>query len=663
MTRSKGAVKPMPAKKKKVAAKGSKAAPKQRSNAAERQRRFQAVDENMAMIEFDLEGTILDANARFLRVMGYERAEVVGKKHRLFVEESYAASDAYRQFWAALRAGETQTAEYRRLGKGAAVVWLQASYVPVRDSSGATVGVVKLAQDRTTEKTRELEEARENARVALEAARVKSAVDASNVPMMMADKDFTITYINQSMLAMLTRSEPMIRSRVPNFSVQGLIGTNIDTFHRAPQATRHKIAGAARPFKVSLELGGLTIEQVVVPARAPDGSVLGYSVEWHDQTEQLAAQSEVEAVLKAAVAGDLSKRLEVSRFTGFIRQVSEGMNRLLDSMSGSLGQVKVAVDQIGEASSQLRATSQMMSAGSLQLNRAAEDSSVSLNRAADMVRSNAENASMANQLVTQTSAAAQDGQARMEDMSAAMGEINASAQQIAKIIKVIDEIAFQTNLLALNAAVEAARAGRHGKGFAVVAQEVRNLAERSAKAAKETAQLIEDSVNKVELGVRIAADTRGALDDIIANVGKVVDLAGEIATASGEQSRTLGAVSESMTQVTENAQAGSQQSSEVASAAEEMGRQMEVLRQRLSSYTLAAVAAQPGLPGGISPELMEQIAAFLGARGLTPQARAWERPTSNDNAAPAHPPVKATGTADPRAVLPLDHDERGFRGF
>jgi hypothetical protein len=157
----------------------------------------------------------------------------------------------------------------------------------------------------------------------------------------------------------------------------------------------------------------------------------------------------------------------------------------------------------------------------VQLNRAAEESSTSLAKAAEMVRANAENAAMANQLVTQTSSAAQDGQARMHDMSGAMSEINASAQQIAKIIKVIDEIAFQTNLLALNAAVEAARAGRHGKGFAVVAQEVRNLAERSAKAAKETAQLIEDSVAKVGQGVRIASDTRGALEVIIGNVAKV----------------------------------------------------------------------------------------------------------------------------------------------
>jgi methyl-accepting chemotaxis protein len=294
-----------------------------------------------------------------------------------------------------------------------------------------------------------------------------------------------------------------------------------------------------------------------------------------------------------------------------------------------------------------------------------------------MVRANAENAAMANQLVTQTSTAARDGQACMEDMSSAMGEINTSAQQIARIIKVIDEIAFQTNLLALNAAVEAARAGRHGKGFAVVAQEVRNLAERSAKAAKETAQLIEDSVGKVAQGVRIAQDTRSALGQIIGNVAKVVDLAGEIATASEDQSQTIGNVSLSMGQVTESAQAGSQQSNEVASAAEEMGRQMEVLKERMDAYKLANPVRTQALPGGITPELFEQIAAMLMQKGMLPAAalsgghndNGRTQAASNGHAV-AHGHAHQNGQArvsnggnDPRSVLPLDRDERGFRGF
>ncbi|HET9932907.1 MAG TPA: methyl-accepting chemotaxis protein, partial [Polyangiaceae bacterium] len=252
------------------------------------------------------------------------------------------------------------------------------------------------------------------------------------------------------------------------------------------------------------------------------------------------------------------------------------------------------------------------------------------------------------------------------EMSAAMNDINGSAQQIAKIIKVIDEIAFQTNLLALNAAVEAARAGRHGKGFAVVAQEVRSLAERSAKAAKETAELIESAVGKVSHGVRIAGATSTALEGILKNVSKVVDLVGEIAAASDEQSKTIELVSQSMAQVTENAQSSSQQSTQVAAAAVEMSRQMDVLRQRVETYKLAAPAAKPGVA---SADVLEQLSALLAARGisLTPKllsdALSADAPNGHANGNGANGNGVLAAKLDPRVLLPLDNDERGFKGF
>jgi methyl-accepting chemotaxis protein len=207
----------------------------------------------------------------------------------------------------------------------------------------------------------------------------------------------------------------------------------------------------------------------------------------------------------------------------------------------------------------------------------------------------------------------------MSEMTVAMSAIDSSAQQIARIIKVIDEIAFQTNLLALNAAVEAAHAGRHGKGFAVVAQEVRNLAERSAKAARETADLIADSATKVEQGVKIADSTRKALSDIVSNVTKVVDLAAEIAAASGEQSTALESVSDSMQQAASVAQGGSQQSLEIASAADELSRQMKSLKERMDKYRIdvAHVASSTHSASAmtITPELLEELLAAMQAQG------------------------------------------------
>ncbi|MET0342839.1 MAG: PAS domain-containing methyl-accepting chemotaxis protein [Polyangiales bacterium] len=630
-------------------------------------RQLEGISRSMAVIEFDMEGQILDANENFLKTVGYDRKEVLGLKHRLFLEPVYADSQSYKEFWQRLRAGETQTAEFRRVGKGGREIYIQASYIPIRDSHGEPYKVVKYATDLTAEKqkTQQLVAA-EREKIMLQTQRARSALDGATTPILTLDAKLQILYVNAAMKAFLGRFEADIRRDVPRFEADQVVGSAFEQLDRDLAHQRRTLEALDAPLESRLKLGGRLIDQVLVPARDDAGKLIGYSAEWLDQTEQTLAQTEVENVLKGAVEGDLTRRLEVGRYEGFVRQVAEGMNRLLDSISESLRQVKSAVEQIGQASTELRTTSQMMSSSAVELSNAAEQSAGSLGKAAEMVRANAENAAMANQLVTQTSSAAQDGQSRMRDMSVAMSEINASAQQIAKIIKVIDEIAFQTNLLALNAAVEAARAGRHGKGFAVVAQEVRNLAERSAKAAKETAQLIEDSVEKVAQGVKIAERTGGALDEIIGNVAKVVDLAGEIATASDEQSRTIGSVTSSIGNVTENAQAGSQQSNEVAAAAEEMGRQMEVLRQRIASYKLGVSTRDAtGLPAGVTGELLEQIAQFLAARGGLGALAGLSG--QNDNGRAPQPAARAAngggGGSDPRAVLPLDADERGFHGF
>ncbi len=391
--------------------------------------------------------------------------------------------------------------------------------------------------------------------------------------------------------------------------------------------------------------------------------VAGALKDIHDEKETSLA---LEKLISAAVDGDLTQRIDTQRFEGFMRTIGEHMNRLLDSTADSFRFVKTAIDQVGQASSQLRATSGMMSESSVQLNQTVDQSSNDLSRAADGVKANAESAAMANQLVTHTAQAARDGERRMSEMNGAMSAIDSSAQQIARIIKVIDEIAFQTNLLALNAAVEAARAGRHGKGFAVVAQEVRSLAERSAKAAKETAELIADSSAKVSQGVKIAEVTRQALSDIVGNVTKVVDLAGEIASASGEQSRALGSVSGSMRQASSVAQAGSQQSTEIAAAADELSRQMKALKERMDKYRINAAKATVEAASGriaLTPELIEQVLAAMQSNyGRHEAPKSTPAP-----APPSAPPPSANGHksngASARALLPLDRDERGFDGF
>ena len=615
--------------------------------------KLNAISRAMAVIEFDLDGNVTEANDNFLNALGYRRDEIIGRHHRMFLRPDEAASEGYRTFWRELAAGRFQAGEYLRIGKGGREVWIQATYNPILDPEGRAFKVVKFATDITAQKAASNNEARLQAQV-VAAKRFQGALDGATTNVMIANENFEIVYMNASLMQMLRKAESAIQTQIPSFRADGLIGSSIDRFHRSPSHQRNLLSNLHGNHKVQLSLGGRYFDLTASASREGD-KVVGYSVEWSDTTDAVLAQKEIERVLTGAVDGDLTQRIASDKFTGFLRSISDNTNRLLDSVGDSFRTTKVAIEQIGQAAGQLQTTSRMMSSSAVQLRRASDESSAAVARTATGVKANAESAAMANQLVAQTSTAAQTGQGRMGDMTSAMSEINSSAQRIAKIIKVIDEIAFQTNLLALNAAVEAARAGRHGKGFAVVAQEVRNLAERSAKAAKETADLIEDSVAKVGQGVVIADATRAALSEITGNVVKVVDLAGEIAAASGEQSRMLDAVSKSMTEVTEGAQAGSQQSDEVAAAAEELGRQMDVLRTRMERYKVANVVAT-ALPSGLQglpPELLAQLLAMVQGQGGQAGSPSAPRPA----------PVAAANGPDPRHVMPLDRDERGFKGF
>lgn len=267
-------------------------------------------------------------------------------------------------------------------------------------------------------------------------------------------------------------------------------------------------------------------------------------------------------------------------------EIRGALKSLGDDMNEIMSQVQMAGEQIASGSTEVSDSSQSLSQGATESASSLEEIAASMQELSSQTRQSADGANQACQLASLASKAADSGSSNMEEMISAMGDISASGKDIAKIIKVIDEIAFQTNLLALNAAVEAARAGQHGKGFAVVAEEVRNLAARSAKAASETAQLIEGSVAKAENGATIADRTAEGFKEILERIVQVSDLVTEIASSGAEQAQGIQQVTIGLSQIDQVTQQNTASAEEGAAAAEELASQADQLRQMLSRFVL-----------------------------------------------------------------------------
>lgn len=294
---------------------------------------------------------------------------------------------------------------------------------------------------------------------------------------------------------------------------------------------------------------------------------------------------ETVTILEQMAQGNFSNLME-GDFAGDHAILKQALNSSLISINELLNQVNNTVDRVMHGSAQVAEFSQNLSSGSTEQAASIEEMSASMMEIATQTKQNADNAINANKLADSSQKSSERGHSEMEQLQAAMIEINESSKNIAKIIKVIDEIAFQTNLLALNAAVEAARAGVHGQGFAVVAEEVRNLAARSAQAAKETAELIEGSIKTVENGTHLSEKTATVLDEIRVQSTNVADLIKEIAVASNEQATGIKQMEIGFSQVdsiTQRNTAGAEQS---AVAADELAEQAQLLRKMLNSFVL-----------------------------------------------------------------------------
>ncbi|MCH1639800.1 methyl-accepting chemotaxis protein [Paenibacillus timonensis] len=327
--------------------------------------------------------------------------------------------------------------------------------------------------------------------------------------------------------------------------------------------------------------------------------------------------------------GDLDVEI-VNEHRDEVGVLALSFRKMTDNLNEVMTHIQAASEQVASGSKQVSDVSIALSQGATEQASSIEQLSASIEEIASQTKLNADNAALASQLAEQTRNNATMGSEQMNEMLKAMDGINTASESISRIIKVIDEIAFQTNILALNAAVEAARAGQHGKGFAVVAEEVRNLAARSANAAKETTGMIENSVRKVEGGTKIANDTAAALKAIVCDVEKVANLVGDIATASGEQSAGVNQINQGILQVSQVIQANSATSEEGAAASEELSSQADLLREQVERFNLRKGNLPKALRG--TDEIHPDVLRMLGQMAENNRA---SQEGSKD--APGHP--------------------------
>ena len=495
---------------------------------------------------------------------------------------------------------------------------------PVFTDEGERVGTVVEWENRTAEIAAEKERlvrAEEEALISAENGRIKNALDNVSSSVMMADADLNIIYMNKAVQKMMKDAESGLKTAIPSFDADNLIGTNIDGFHKNPAHQRSLLLGLKSAYEGTIEVSGFTFTVVANPVFGEEGERIGTVVEWKNQTAEVAVENEISDIVSAAAAGEFSERISLNDKSGFFGRLAGGINEILETSEvglsdisrvvqalargdltetidadyrGLFGQLKddmndtmerlssVMVDvksnssSIATASEQVSGTAESLSQGASEQAASVEETSASIEQMGASINQNSENSRTTDGIATESASAAKDGGESVLETVQAM-------KDIAEKISIIEDIAYQTNMLALNAAIEAARAGEHGKGFAVVAAEVRKLAERSQVAASEISDLTGDSV-------KVAEKAGGLLEKMVPDIAKTAELVQEITAASEEQAGGVGQITGAMQQLDQVTQQNAAASEELAATAQEMRTQSQSLLEIISFFRLAEQA-------------------------------------------------------------------------